>query len=73
MIITVTLNPAVDQTILVRRLEVGAVNRFGESQLDPAGKGINVSRVAHRLGWPTDRLRLPGGGDRAAGQKALEE
>lgn len=53
MIITLTPNPAVDQTVFVDRFDVGAVNRFRESQLDPAGKGINVSRVAHRLGWPT--------------------
>ncbi len=53
MIITVTPNPAVDQTIFVSALEPGRVNRFAESQLDPAGKGINVSRMAQRLGWPT--------------------
>lgn len=53
MILTVTLNPAVDQTIFVDRLALGDVNRFSDSQLDPAGKGINVSRMAHRLGWPT--------------------
>lgn len=53
MIITVTANPAVDQTVFVQRLQIGDVNRFKTSQLDPAGKGINVSRVVHRLGWPT--------------------
>jgi len=53
MIITVTPNPAVDQTVFVDALHVGDVNRFREWHLDPAGKGINVSRVAHRLGWPT--------------------
>lgn len=53
MIVTITLNPAVDQTIFLSGLELGEVNRYQESQLDPAGKGINVSRLAHRLGWPT--------------------
>lgn len=53
MIITVTPNPAVDQTLFVDRLDVSDVNRFHTSQLDPAGKGINVSRIVHRLGWPT--------------------
>lgn len=53
MIITLTPNPAVDQTVWVDRLETGAVNRFRSPQLDPAGKGINVSRMADRLGWPT--------------------
>jgi 1-phosphofructokinase family hexose kinase len=53
MIITLTLNPAVDQTVWVPHLEVAAVNRARQAHLDPAGKGVNVSRMAHRLGWPT--------------------
>ncbi|MBS1151906.1 MAG: fructose-phosphate kinase [Myxococcaceae bacterium] len=53
MIVTVTMNPAVDQTAWVERLEPGEVHRVLETHLDPAGKGINVSRMAHRLGWPT--------------------
>lgn len=53
MIVTVTPNPSVDQTIFLDTLQLGEINRFDESQLDPAGKGINVSRMAHRLGWPT--------------------
>jgi 1-phosphofructokinase len=53
MIITLTLNPAVDQTSWLERLEPGQVNRVLEAQIDPAGKGINASRVVHRLGWPT--------------------
>ncbi len=61
MILTVTLNPAVDQTIFVDRLTLGDVNRFSESQLDPAGKGINVSRMVHRLGWPTVAFGFLGG------------
>ena len=52
-IITVTLNPVVDLTTSVDHRDVGAVNRYRAPQLDPAGKGINVSRMAHRLGWPT--------------------
>jgi len=53
MIATVTLNPAVDKTIRVPRLAIGQVQRTRESHLDPGGKGINVSRMADRLGWPT--------------------
>ncbi len=53
MIITVTPNPAIDQTVFVSGLSLGEVNRFRESQLDHAGKGVNVSRMVHRLGWPT--------------------
>lgn len=53
MIITVTMNPSVDKTIFVPSVTVGDVNRVAESMLDPAGKGINVSRMLHRLGCAT--------------------
>jgi 1-phosphofructokinase family hexose kinase len=61
VIITVTANPAVDQTLWIRQLELGDVNRAHEAQIDPAGKGINVSRVAKRLGAPTMALGFLGG------------
>jgi 1-phosphofructokinase family hexose kinase len=61
MIVTVTLNPAVDQTLWVERLSSGAEQRSSESQLDPAGKGINVSRMSHRLGAPTIALGFVAG------------
>ena len=53
MIVSLTLNPAVDQTASIDRLAPGRVHRVRETHIDPAGKGINVSRMAHRLGWPT--------------------
>lgn len=53
MIVTVTPNPAVDQTEWVEHLEPGSVHRVRTTHLDPAGKGINVSRVVQRLGWPS--------------------
>ncbi|MBI4494480.1 MAG: 1-phosphofructokinase [Chloroflexi bacterium] len=53
MIITLTLNPAADKTIVVRDLAVGQLHRVRESHLDPAGKGINVARLVDRLGCPS--------------------
>lgn len=53
MIVSLTLNPAVDQTASIDRLTPGSVHRVRETHIDPAGKGINVSRMVHRLGWPT--------------------
>ncbi len=53
MILTLTCNPAMDQTVWVDRYVPGTVHRVRETQLDPAGKGINVARMAHRLGAPT--------------------
>src|SRR3972149_3198098 len=50
MIIPVTLNPAVDQTLVLDRFVPGDTNRVRESRIDPGGKGINVSRVLRELG-----------------------
>ena len=72
MIITLTPNPAVDQTLFLDRLTLNDVNRYDESQLDPAGKGINVSRVAHRLGWPTIAFGFQGGEVGAIAERALD-
>lgn len=72
MIISVTLNPAVDQTAWVDRLEPGRVHRVRETHIDPAGKGINASRMAHRLGWPTIAFGFVGGETGNIVRKALE-
>jgi 1-phosphofructokinase len=50
VIITVTLNPAVDQTLALEQLIIGDTNRVRESRIDPGGKGINVARVLRELG-----------------------
>ena len=50
MIVTVTLNPAVDMNTVVDRLVTGDTNRVRETRIDPGGKGINVSRVLRELG-----------------------
>lgn len=61
MIVTLTPNPAADKTLLVPALRIGGVNRTSESHLDPGGKGINASRVVHRLGRETRALTVLGG------------
>ena len=50
MIVTVTLNPAVDHTLDLERFVPGDTNRVRQSRIDPGGKGINVSRVLRELG-----------------------
>ncbi len=65
MIITVTLNPALDKTVLVRNFEVNHVCRVEEARLDPGGKGINVSKVIHSLGGRSVAVGVVGG---AAGE-----
>lgn len=45
MIVTLTLNPSLDRTVLVERLVPGAVLRTSEPTLEPGGKGVNVTRA----------------------------
>ncbi len=51
MIVTVTLNPAIDQTIEVERFVEGDTNRATSIRLDIGGKGINVARGLKALGY----------------------
>ena len=46
MIVTVTLNAAIDKRYEVEKLETGEVNRVKSSRYGAGGKGLNVSRVA---------------------------
>ena len=50
MIITVTLNPALDRSLTVSRFTVGSVNRAAASRTDPGGKGVNVCKVLKTMG-----------------------
>lgn len=53
MILTITINPAIDKTIIVDSLHVNGVNRVISSREDLGGKGINVSKVLTKLNVPT--------------------
>jgi 1-phosphofructokinase len=53
MILTITINPAIDKTIVVEKLNVNHVNRVLSSREDLGGKGINVSKVLTKLQVPT--------------------
>ena len=46
MIVTVTLNAAIDKRYVVERFKVGEVNRVKECSYTPGGKGLNVSKPA---------------------------
>lgn len=50
MIYTLTLNPAIDYTLRLDRLEPGETNRSRAESFQPGGKGLNVSAVLASLG-----------------------
>ena len=49
-ILTLTLNPALDLTVQLPRLEPGQVNRSDDMHTHAAGKGVNVAQVLADLG-----------------------
>lgn len=46
MILTVTLNAAIDKRYVVENFQIGEVNRVKECAYTPGGKGLNVSKPA---------------------------
>jgi 1-phosphofructokinase len=62
VILTVTLNPAIDQTLLVDKFVPGDTVRVKASRIDPGGKGINVSRVIKELGGESVAMGFTTGG-----------
>lgn len=50
MIVCVCLNTALDRTITLDNLTVGAVNRAASVREDPGGKGVNAARTLKVLG-----------------------
>lgn len=62
MIYTVTLNPALDKTVVIPDFRIDTVNRITELRKDPGGKGINVSKVIAKLGGTSKAIGILGGG-----------
>lgn len=61
MILTVTLNPAVDVTYLVDRLVPRSAARVASARQRAGGKGVNVARVAAACGADVCATGLAGG------------
>jgi 1-phosphofructokinase/tagatose 6-phosphate kinase len=74
VILTVTLNAAIDRTVAVPNFRQGYRHRALESNSVPGGKGINVARALSLLGKPVVATGLAGGatGERLMGQLAEE-
>ncbi len=61
MIITVTLNAALDKTLEVPNFTPGRRHRTVDQTTMPGGKGVNVARAIKRLGQPVIATGLAGG------------
>lgn len=61
MIITVTMNPAIDKTVEIERLQAGGLNRIKRVEYDAGGKGINVSKTIQELGGESIATGFLGG------------
>lgn len=61
MIITVTMNPAIDKTVYIGEFVHGGLNRIENIVLDAGGKGINVSKTIGYLGGRTVATGFLGG------------
>ena len=61
MIKTLTLNPALDKTIIVESFQLNQLNRIKKVHKDAGGKGINVSKMLIKLGQPSTAAGFLGG------------
>ena len=61
MILTVTLNAALDRTLRVPNFQLNLRHRSSSSLSLPGGKGVNIARALKRLGQPVIATGLAGG------------
>ncbi|MFL5896284.1 MAG: 1-phosphofructokinase family hexose kinase [Thermoleophilaceae bacterium] len=62
MILTVTLNAAIDRTLAVPNFQLGRRHRAVEQTAIAGGKGVNVARALRALGRPVLATGVAGGG-----------
>jgi 1-phosphofructokinase family hexose kinase len=70
VILTVTLNAAIDRTVAVPNFRLGRRHRAVESRTVAGGKGINVARALNLLGRPVIATGFVGG---PSGARVIEE
>lgn len=61
MILTVTMNTSIDKLYLIESVQPETVMRVKEVHNTAGGKGLNVSRVAAKLGEPVTAMGFVGG------------
>lgn len=70
MIITVTLNAAIDKSLSVPNFRLGRRHRTVEQHTQAGGKGVNVARTLKTLGLPVIATGFAGG---ATGTRIVEQ
>jgi 1-phosphofructokinase/tagatose 6-phosphate kinase len=70
VIVTVTLNPAIDKSLSVPSLRLGRRHRTVERQTLAGGKGVNIARMLKTLDQPVIATGLVGG---ATGTQIVEQ
>src|SRR5439155_21547012 len=70
MIITGTVDTAIDKTLVVPNFRLGRRHRSVEQATMPGGKGVNVARAIKRLGQPVVATGFAGG---ASGTRIVEQ
>ena len=73
MIVTVTMNPAIDKTVEIPTLLPGGLNRIQKVEYDVGGKGINVSKTIYELGGESIATGFLGGNTGKTIQHVLAE
>jgi len=71
VILTVTLNTAIDRTVAVPNFRLGQRHRAVESRTVAGGKGVNIARALRLLGKPVIATGLAGGSTGAAALERL--
>lgn len=70
MIITVTLNAAIDRSLVVPNIRPGSRHHTATQSALPGGKGVNVARALKALGHPVIATGFAGG---STGTRVVEE
>ena len=61
MILTFTLDAAIDRTVPISALTPGALHHAESDHAQAGGKGVNVARLLSALGVPVHALVVVGG------------
>ena len=73
MIITLTLNPAIDKTVTISNFTAGEVNRIETLRSDVGGKGVNVSKCLKELDCESMAAAFWGGEAGRSGEAQLRQ